>query len=74
VHINPEQVVCILEDSDRRTQIVTTGLSGEASISLIVELDLAAVSEQLTGRDLAAAHAARPLMSQPPPTSPPSWS
>jgi len=43
VHVNPEQVVCILDVGDSRTQIVTTGLSGEASMSLIVEVPHSAV-------------------------------
>jgi hypothetical protein len=37
VHINPEQVVCVMEAGAGRAQIITTGLSGENSISLIVE-------------------------------------
>jgi hypothetical protein len=37
VHINPEQVVCLVDMGDARTQIVTTGLSGATSMSLIVE-------------------------------------
>jgi hypothetical protein len=37
VFINPQQVVCLLEAGDGRTQVVTTGLHGEASMSLIVD-------------------------------------
>lgn len=37
VHVNPDQVVCVLDVGDNRTQVVTTGLSGESSMSLIVE-------------------------------------
>ena len=37
VHINPEQVVCVMAMGVDRAQIVTTGLLGENSISLIVE-------------------------------------
>ena len=38
VLINPEQVVCILDAGENRTQIVTTGLSTESSISIVVAL------------------------------------
>jgi hypothetical protein len=41
VFVNPQHVVCLLDAGPRRTQIVTTGLSAEASISLIVELSAA---------------------------------
>ncbi|MDB5428490.1 MAG: hypothetical protein JWR43_2465 [Phenylobacterium sp.] len=44
VHINPDQVVCLLEAGDGRTQVVTTGLTGETSMSLIVESDPADVA------------------------------
>jgi len=37
VHINPLQVVCVMDIGDSRTQVVTTGLSGETSMSLILE-------------------------------------
>jgi len=47
VYINPDQVVCVLDAGDGRTQVVTTGLSGEASISLIVDLGPEAVAAQL---------------------------
>ncbi|HEX4712160.1 hypothetical protein [Phenylobacterium sp.] len=47
VHINPTQVVCLLEAGDGRTQIVTTGLTGETSMSLIVESDPADVAAKL---------------------------
>ena len=49
VHVNPEQVVCIMDVGERRTQIVTTGLSGETSMSLIVEAAHAAVVRALLG-------------------------
>ena len=49
VHVNPEQVVCVLDLGEGRAQIVTTGLSGETSMSLIVERRIEAVL-----RDLAA--------------------
>ena len=47
VHINPEQVVCVLDVGGDRAQIVTTGLSGETSMSLIVERRLEAVVREL---------------------------
>jgi hypothetical protein len=50
VHINPEQVVCLVDMGDERTQIVTTGLSGATSMSLIVETPVEEVSRTLQGR------------------------
>lgn len=47
VHINPEQVVCVMDVGLTRTQIITTGLSAQSSISLIVE-----VSPDLVAREL----------------------
>lgn len=47
VYVNPEHVVCLMDGGGNRTQIVTTGLSGETSISLVVDLDTAAVAERL---------------------------
>jgi hypothetical protein len=47
VHINPEQIVCLMDLGEKRTQIVTTGLSGETSISLIIELEPDAVARKL---------------------------
>jgi hypothetical protein len=49
VHINPEQVVCLVDMGDERTQIVTTGLSGATSMSLIVETPVEEVSSTLQG-------------------------
>lgn len=37
VHINPEQVVCLVDMGDEHTQIVATDLSGASSMSLIVD-------------------------------------
>jgi hypothetical protein len=50
VHVNPEQVVCVLDVGGERAQIVTTGLAGENSMSLIVERRMAAVVEALQRR------------------------
>lgn len=51
VHVNPEQVVCLMDLGERRTQIVTTGLSGETSISLIADLEPASVARKLLELD-----------------------
>ena len=45
--VNAEQVVCIVDIGDKRSQVVTTGLSGEASISLMVELSAYEVADRL---------------------------
>ena len=50
VHINPDQVVCVMDVGGDRTQIVTTGLSGESSISLLVEATPRHVARQLAAR------------------------
>jgi hypothetical protein len=57
VHINPEHVVCLVDMGDDRTQVVTTGLSGSTSMSLIVEgpLDEVALALQNRSRSAAAA-------------------
>ena len=47
VHVNPAHVVCVLGNGEGRSQIVTTGLSGETSMSLIVEGDPELISEWL---------------------------
>lgn len=49
--VNPEQVVCLIDSGKNRTQIVTTGLSGQSSISLIAELPLHTVVRMLEGVD-----------------------
>lgn len=49
VHINPEHVVCVLDVGERRAQIVTTGLSNETSMSLVVEATHASVIQALAG-------------------------
>jgi hypothetical protein len=48
VHINPEQVVCLIDSGEGRTQVVTTGLSGENSMSLVVDMALDDVAWKLT--------------------------
>jgi hypothetical protein len=48
VHINPEQVVCLIDSGEGKTQVVTTGLSGENSMSLVVDVALEDVAWKLT--------------------------
>jgi hypothetical protein len=67
VHINPEQVVCLVDMGDERTQIVTTGLSGATSMSLIVETPVDEVSSTLQGRSAASAASATDLADLPRP-------
>jgi hypothetical protein len=50
IYVNPEHVVCLMDGGGGRTQIVTTGLSGEHSISLVVDLETAAVAERLQAK------------------------
>ena len=47
VLINPDQVVCILDAGEKRTEIVTTGLSTESSISIVVALAVREVGLRL---------------------------
>lgn len=49
VYLNPDQVVCVMDAGDRRTQLVTTGLSTESSITLLVDLAQAEVVQALMG-------------------------
>jgi hypothetical protein len=53
VHINPEQVVCLVDMGDDRTQVVTTGLSGATSMTLIIEGAHDEVARALEGRSTA---------------------
>jgi hypothetical protein len=54
VHINPEQVVCLVDMGEDRTQVVTTGLSGATSMTLIVEGAHDEIARTLQGRSDAA--------------------
>jgi hypothetical protein len=47
VLVNPEQVVCLIDNGDARTQIVTTGLSSADSISVVVSLSIREVGMRL---------------------------
>ena len=51
LYVNPEQVVCLIDSGHNRTQIVTTGLSGQSSISLIAALPLKDVVQRLKDDD-----------------------
>lgn len=48
MYLNPKQVVCLIDAGNNRTQIVTTGLSGQSSMSLIAALDMKEVVRRLT--------------------------
>jgi hypothetical protein len=67
VHINPEQVVCLVDMGDERTQIVTTGLSGATSMSLIVETPVEEVSRTLQDPNGSPKAGAADLTDAPPP-------
>ena len=47
VYVNPEQVVCVVDMGENRAQIVTTGLSGEASMTILVALAPEAVMKEM---------------------------
>lgn len=47
VFVNPEQVVCLMDEGPRRTQVVTTGLSSAASITLLVGMPAHEVARRL---------------------------
>ena len=47
VFVNPDQVVCLMEVGSNRTQVVTTGLATESSITLMVDRPLPRVVEAL---------------------------
>ena len=46
-YINPAMVVCLMKAGHQRTQVVTAGLTGESSITLIVALDIDEAAECL---------------------------
>jgi len=48
-YVNPAMVVCLMPAGLERTQVVTAGLSGETSISLIVALAIHEVAAMLNG-------------------------
>jgi hypothetical protein len=61
VYVNPEQVVCVLDIGGDRCQIVTTGLSGQTSMSLVVERPLEAVFRGLSGTHRDSTQLRRPM-------------
>ena len=61
VYVNPEQVVCVLDIGSDRSQIVTTGLSGQTSMSLIVERPIEAVFRGLIGTHREGMQLRRPM-------------
>lgn len=65
VHINPEHVVCLVDMGEERTQVVTTGLSGSTSMTLIVEGPLDDVARSLQGRPAPARPRVADLMDLP---------
>ncbi len=46
-YVNPAMVVCLMNAGRERTQVVTAGLTGETSISIIVALDIHQVAARL---------------------------
>jgi len=61
VYVNPEQVVCVLDIGGDRCQVVTTGLSGQASMSLVVERPVDAVVRGLSGAHRDSMQLRRPM-------------
>lgn len=47
VHVNPEHVVAVVEVGDGRSQIVTTGLQGVTSMTLMIDETPASVRDKL---------------------------
>lgn len=39
-YVNPSMVVCLMQAGPNRTQVVTAGLAGETSISIVVACDM----------------------------------
>jgi hypothetical protein len=50
-YVNPAMVVCLMQAGRERTQVVTAGLAGEASISIIVPLEIHQVAARLSSPD-----------------------
>ena len=46
-YVNPAMVVCLMQAGRERTQVVTAGLAGETSISIVVAMDIHAVATHL---------------------------
>jgi len=54
-YVNPAMVVCIMQAGHNRTQVVTAGLAGEHSISLVVAMQMHDVAARLNLREGVAA-------------------
>jgi hypothetical protein len=46
-YVNPSMVVCLMHAGQGRTQVVTAGLAGETSISIVVAMQLHDVAARL---------------------------
>jgi hypothetical protein len=46
-YVNPDLVVCLMQAGQNRTQVVTAGLAGETSISIVVAMELHDVAARL---------------------------
>jgi len=46
-YVNPDMVVCLMQAGLQRTQVVTAGLAGETSISIVVAMELHDVAARL---------------------------
>lgn len=52
-YVNPDMVVCLMQAGHGRTQVVTAGLTGESSITIVVALDLHETAARLNRPDAA---------------------
>ncbi len=46
-YVNPDMVVCLMTAGRERTQVVTAGLAGETSISIVVAMGIHDVATRL---------------------------
>ncbi len=47
-YVNPAMVVCLMQAGRDRTQVVTAGLAGETSISIVVAMEIHQVAARLS--------------------------
>jgi hypothetical protein len=52
-YVNPNLVVCLMQAGQNRTQVVTAGLAGETSISIVVAMELHDVAARLNRTEAA---------------------
>jgi hypothetical protein len=52
-YVNPNLVVCLMQAGQNRTQVVTAGLAGETSISIVVAMELHDVAARLNHTEAA---------------------